>query len=1092
MLEMLELKNIKKSYTTGDFTQVALNEASITFRDNEFAAILGPSGSGKTTMLNIIGGLDKYDSGDLEIEGISTKKYQDKDWDTYRNNRIGFVFQSYNLIPHQTILANVELALTLSGVSSSVRREKAKDALDKVGLVEHIHKLPNQLSGGQMQRVAIARALINDPEILLADEPTGALDSTTSTQVLELLSEIAEDRLVIMVTHNSEVAKQYATRIVQLKDGNIVSDTRPFDATAEVVKKSKEVRKASMSFLTALSLSFSNLMTKKWRTLVTALAGSIGIIGIAAILALANGINAYIRTVEEETLSLYPLMIHSTGFDLGEMFEGRGGGPHIEDAKEGLIEERQVLANMLSLVNNNDLESLKAYFESNRETLDPLVNSIHYMYDVTPRIFLAETLDGAVQVNPDPLLAPLGMGGGEMGMGFGFGMNVFHEMPAELEMFKHQYDLVVGHWPERFDEVILVLSHRGRISDVELYAMGLRDRDHLEEMVESLMDNVIPEVDVDEERMLLSAETLMAVEFRVVNAFQMYEYDEDFSVWVDRSSDQEFMTTLVENGLPLRISGIVRPSESATSTALANGINYTPALISHLIEQAAEAKIVQNQKDDWYVNVFTGRTFEEEREDTDGEFDFARVISVDEELLAEIFEFDISGMDFDLDFSGMNINMPGFNMDFSNMDIDPSLLAGLELDLGDLEMSGFDLSDLTISLANQLNVPTEDIIDLALSLAIGFSLEILQSGITDLGDIMVALEAYLARPDVQAMIAERLSQMVVSSGLQDAMIEVLNAYIQEMVAVYVAQLMGALQNQIQAQMEEIMSSIMMQIGRQLIGEMGGLMGQFEGSFGQIGAVIAGQIEEAMEQVVEQMQGIDAEAMADAFQIEMTEEELFMLMASLMQPSENTFERNLSLLGYADKNVPAQINIYPRNFDAKQEIISILDNYNQRMEESGQEDKVIRYTDLIGAMMSSVTDIINMVSYALIAFVAISLVVSSIMIGVITYISVLERKKEIGILRAIGASKGNIRQVFNAETLIVGFVAGVLGVLITLLISAIANVIVYNRFDIDRIARLPLGAAIILVGASMFLTYIAGLLPSSAAARKDPIEALRSE
>ena len=1090
---MLELKRIKKSYKTADFVQVALDEVSITFRDNEFAAILGPSGSGKTTMLNIIGGLDAYDSGDVLIEQLSTKEYVDQDWDTYRNNRIGFVFQSYNLIPHQSIQANVELALTLSGVSVAMRKAKAKHALAKVGLLEHAHKLPNQLSGGQMQRVAIARALVNDPEILLADEPTGALDTTTSTQVLDLLTEIAQDRLVIMVTHNQELANRYANRIVQLRDGKVVSDTRPFDPHNEEIKPDKEIRKTRMSFLTALSLSFSNLMTKKWRTLVTALAGSIGIIGIAAILSLANGINVYIRNVEEETLSLYPLMIQSTAFDLGGMFEGRGGPPPEGEEFEGLIRERPVLTSMFALRTNNDLETLKVYFEENRDRLDPLVNSIHYMYDVTPHIFLPDTTQGPIQVNPDPIFASIGMGGGEWGMGFGgFGMNIFHEMPAELDMFEHQYDLVAGHWPGRYDEVILVLSHRGRVTDVELYAMGLRDRDELEELVESLITDTVIEVETEGELEWFTPETLMAVEFVVIHPFQRYEYDDNFNVWVDRSNDQAFMTAVVENGLTLRISGIVRPSEGATATALPHGINYTPALTYYLIDQAANADIVQQQLREQDVNVFTGRTFAQEQEEAGGDFDFARIISVDEEALAEIFDFGLEGMDLDLDFSEMELDFSDLEMDFSNLTFDPSLFNNMTLDVDGVNMPDVDISAMTEILAGQLNLPADALTGLLTHMMQDFFREIAGGSLTDPLEILVAMEEYFGRPEVQAQIGEALGTMVVESGIQDQITGLLQTYTQEAMAAYMNQLVGTLQMQMEWQMQQIMNQVMGQLARQIETQMVDLMGGLEDAMEEMGEEIGAQIEEAFAQLGEQMEGIDPEAFSDVFQIEMDEEELLQLMTSLMNPSESSYDRNLLLLGYADRNVPAQINIYPRHFDAKQEIIAIIDDYNQRMEDKDQPEQVIRYTDLIGAMMSSVTDIINTISHALVAFVAISLVVSSIMIGVITYISVLERKKEIGILRAIGASKKNIRQVFNAETLIIGFVAGGLGVLITLLIAEVANVMVYNRLDIHRIARLPLEAAIVLIMVSMFLTYIAGLMPSSAAARKDPIEALRSE
>ncbi|MCL2864766.1 MAG: ATP-binding cassette domain-containing protein [Lachnospiraceae bacterium] len=1153
---MLKLKNIRKSYQTADFVQVALNDASIAFRDNEFAAILGPSGSGKTTMLNIIGGLDQYDSGDLEIEGISTKKFKDHDWDTYRNNRIGFVFQSYNLIPHQTILSNVELALTLSGVSIAERRAKAKQALVDVGLGAHTHKKPNQLSGGQMQRVAIARALINDPEILLADEPTGALDTTTSTQVMDLLTEIAKDRLVIMVTHNSELAEEYANRIVHLKDGNIVSDSRPFDPNVDRVHTGREIRKSGMSFMTAIQLSFSNLMTKKWRTLVTSLAGSIGIIGIALILALANGINAYIRTVEEDTLSLYPLTIATTGFDLIGLMEGMGGG-HSGDAperEEGTVLERRVLENMFAMTSHNDLGALKLYLEASRNTIDPLVNSVHYMYDVTPQIFLSDTSDGPQQVNPDSVFAPL-MGGGQdmnamMGMG-SFGGNVFHEMPGEIEMFEKQYDVVAGHWPARHDEAMLIISASSRISDMEMYSMGLRDREILQSMMDAIMHTEDADLSSDEELATFTYEELLAVEFRVVHSFEKYQYDEEFHVWVDRSGDERFMQRLVNDSMPLRIVGIARPSPTATATALPMGIHYTPDLIHHLMREAGASEIVQAQMRDRRVNVFTGRTFREEAENPDSAFDFARLITVDEAALEEAFaidleafafDFDMDGMEFDLDLDGLDIDFSGFNLDPNMFQFDLGSLGNLDmssfadfsdLDFGDLDLNfdqidvpSFeigDMSDILNDIAGQLHIPTEALLGVMMHVLQDFAAELIADGITDPNEIMNAFMEYLTRPEVQDAISAQLAQIIADSDLQGQIADLVQEALEEMMVAYMGQVMEAVQAEIGAQIQQAMEHLMSQVmaramtaiteqirtlladqmgqamgrfGNQMeamMGEMieeiaGGIGGQMENLMGEI----ANQMEDAMAGLAEQFENFDPEALVDAFQIEMGEEEILQLMMAMMSPTENSYERNLSLLGYADLAIPSQINIYPQNFDAKQDILDILDNYNERMEAEGYPEKVVQYTDLVGAMMSSVTDIINMVSYALIAFVAISLVVSSIMIGVITYISVLERKKEIGILRAIGASKSNIRRVFNAETLIVGFVAGVLGVFITLVVAEIANVIVLQNFDIVRIARLPAVAVVVLIGTSMFLTFIAGLFPSSAAARKDPIEALRSE
>jgi len=1095
---MLKLKNIKKSYKTADFTQVALADISIAFRANEFAAILGPSGSGKTTMLNIIGGLDNYDSGDLEIEGTSTKEFKDHDWDTYRNNRIGFVFQSYNLIPHQTVLANVELALTLSGVSVNERRTRATEVLTEVGLGDHVHKKPSQLSGGQMQRVAIARALINDPEILLADEPTGALDTTTSTQVMDLLSEIAKDRLVIMVTHNGELAEAYANRIVHLKDGDLVTDTRPFNPKADQIQKGRDIRKASMSFLTAMTLSFSNLMTKKGRTLVTAFAGSIGIIGIAAILALSNGINAYIENIEADILSLYPLSIQTTGFDFGSMIGGAGGRPTRETV-DGFVQENRILGNRFALRNNNDLAALKIYLEDNRETIDPLVNTIHYAYNITPQIFLNETADGVIQVNPDPIFSDFGMGR-MLGFGGGFGMNVFNEMPGDSQLFEAQYDILAGHWPTRYDEAILILPYSGRLSDVTIYAMGLRDRGNLEEMLLALMGDEQANFETDEALGLFAYEDILAVEFRVINPFETFVYDKTFHLWVDQSEDEAFMQALVEDSILLRMVGIARPS--STLTALSAGIHYTPELINHLITEAGNSQIVQNQLASPEVNIFTGITFAEEAENQALTFDFSRLISIDEEALQDIFTIDIPEMAFD--FSNFNVDL-----DFGAFQFDPSLfnfdfggLAQLELDFAsilgevELELPPFEMAELTDAIAGNLGISGEAMTGIMMGIIQAFFLEILDSGITDPAEVMLEFMLFLERPDIQEMIQLQLLEMIAESELQEQIAEFLQIYIETVIQIYMEELIDLLQTEIEDQIgqliREVTATMTTQITRAVENQIQELTRMMGNQITTMTTEIATEIEAAMTELTEQFQGIDPSIIADTFQLALNDEEIFQLMSAMMNPAQQTHEQNLRQLGFADPAVPTQISIFPQSFESKEEIMAILDQYNERMEAENQPERMIVYTDVVGALMSSITDIINMVSYGLVAFVSISLLVSSIMIGVITYISVLERKKEIGILRAIGASKSNIRRVFNAETLIVGFIAGVLGILITLVIAEIANVIVLNRFDIERIARLPMIAIIGLVGTSMLLTFIAGLIPSSAAAKKDPIEALRSD
>lgn len=1092
---MLELLNVRKSYTTGAFTQVALDDVSISFRDNEFVAILGPSGSGKTTLLNIVGGLDHYDSGNLIIDGIETEKYKDRDWDTYRNNRIGFVFQSYNLIPHQTVLANVELALTLSGVSRTERKSRAMAALAEVGLEEHAHKKPSQLSGGQMQRVAIARALINDPEILLADEPTGALDSRTSVQIMALLTEIARDRLVIMVTHNPELAEEYATRTVSLKDGSVEDDSDPFVPAVDLgAEAARSPRKTSMSTLTALALSFSNLMTKKGRTLMTAFAGSIGIIGIAAILALANGVNDYIKSIEEDTLSVYPLTIQSQGLDMtalltasAELGDEIGGTADTGEAPEGEVREVEMMSRFFSSVGSNDLASLKTFLDDNGGNIDEYANSIQYSYNVTPQIFTQLDDDDVRQVNPDGTFSALGFGSGASSsalMSASMSTNLFHEMMDDTSLIEQQYDVVAGRWPQAYNETVLVLTAGGSVSDFVFYAMNLRDPAELDEMVRQLVNDE-PIVTPEGGPRSFSYEEIMGVTFKLVNASDYFEYDDDFGVWTDRSGDAEFLRELVSDGDDLRISGIVQPNSGATATALQPGFYYTSDLITHLIDEAAETEIVQSQLDDPSVNVFSGRTFVEEEEDPDREdFDLTSLFTIDEDAIAEAFTFDQSQLSLDL--SSLNLSMP-------NLRLDPAALP--ELDLADL-VGGLDM-DFDIDLGSvlegidlsgvDLGVTPEELTEIAAGLATGYAAYCAAGN--DCTDPQASFEAFLATPDGQAIIAE-LEAIAegAQEGLEDAqeqltgqLVEAITAAVEQQVAANSA----AMQSQIQSAMSRYMNQAMGAVSQQIQSQLGAALQQ------QIG----GAMQDAMGQLAGNMSaamGIDEEAFMNAFQFDLDEEELSQLLMSMMGSQDATFDGNLVRLGYADFAKPFQIDIYPRDFESKGQIIQILDDYNARMEADGNEDKVITYTDLVGTLMSSVTDIVNVVSYVLVAFVAISLVVSSIMIGVITYISVLERKKEIGILRSIGASKRDIRRVFNAETLIVGFVAGAIGIGVTLLLTIPANAIVSSNFDIDRVAVLPWQAGAILVAISMGLTFLAGLIPSSAASRKDPVEALRSE
>lgn len=1090
---MLQLLNICKSYTTADFTQTALDNVSVSFRDNEFVAILGPSGSGKTTLLNIVGGLDHYDSGNLIIDGISTEQYKDKDWDAYRNNRIGFVFQSYNLIPHQTVLSNVELALTLSGVSRAERHDRAVAALEQVGLGDHINKKPSQLSGGQMQRVAIARALINDPEILLADEPTGALDSKTSVQIMDLLTEIANDRLVIMVTHNPELAEDYATRIVTLTDGVIRSDTDPFDPTAEDMRESeKPARRTKMSFLTALSLSFKNLMTKKGRTLMTAFAGSIGIIGIAAILALANGVNNYIKSVEEETLSEYPLQIQSTGFDMTSMMFGAAGegaeaSGAAEDKGEDSVHVVEMVSNMVSSIGSNDLASLKEYLDSGESDIDQYTSAIEYTYSVAPQIFSADT-EKLRQVNPDKSFSALGLGSSTSSnslMSMSMSTDTFYEMPSDPNLYEYQYDVKAGRWPENHNEVVLVLTGNGGISDFMLYTLGLRDSAELDDMVKKFAaeEEVTAPTDMEDP----SYEDILGVSFKLVNAADYYVHDDEFNVWKDKTDDEAYMRELVENGEDIEVVGVVQPRDDATATMLSSGINYPATLTDYVIEEAADSAIVKDQIAHPDTNVFTGKSFDDEDGDEDG-FSMESLFTIDGDAIQAAFKFDESALTSGL--SGMSLDLSGLSLDMGSLPafdgsaiaIDPtSIDMGQYLDFSDIKL---DLGDVQPDMDSaKMQAAMQDIME-------GFNPwyknwaqeQVAQGKVPTMED---GAKAYLESEEVQQKIADA----IMGSINMDQATEALQAQLQQQIGAKMQQavpaMAQALQGQLQASISTAMSSYMQNV-------LGAYMQQMQAA---IETQVSAAMQQSMSQIAANMSNamsIDESAFQNAFQMNMSEEELGELMMSLMNTEDTSYDNNLKKLGYADPAKPGGIDIYPIDFESKEKVIEILDGYNDRMTADGQEDKVITYTDFVGTLMSSVTDIVNMISYVLVAFVAISLVVSSIMIGVITYISVLERKKEIGILRSIGASKGDISRVFNAETIIVGFTAGVIGIGLTALACIPANAIVYSLFDVANVASLPWQAAVILIAISVFLTFLAGLIPSSAASRKDPVEALRSE
>ena len=1101
---MLELKDICKKYVTQSFTQTALDDVSVAFRDNEFVAILGPSGSGKTTLLNVIGGLDHFDSGDLLIDGISTKDFRDRDWDAYRNNRIGFVFQSYNLIPHQTILENVELALTLTGVGRAERKQRAREALERVGLGDHVNKRPAQLSGGQMQRVAIARALINDPDIVLADEPTGALDSTTSVQVMDLLKEVAQDRLVIMVTHNPELAYEYATRIVNLADGRITDDSDPFDPATAPRREAKATRRTSMNFLTALGLSARNLMTKKGRTIMTAFAGSIGIIGIAAILALSNGVNEYIAKVEEDTLSSYPLTIAKQSYDMSEMLGGdksstagdASGSSDGSQAGAGAADTSQdipvvtALKDMFASVKSNDMRSFKAFLDSGGDGISDDVNAVQYDYGVSPIVY-RESADGGQPTKLVPNSMTQAMSGGaSSGATAGTmmtGTNVFNEMIDDQSLLDSQYDVVAGRWASAPDEAVLVLSSKGTVGDYTLYSIGALDINELNDLVSSAMSadgNVeTPDTDAD-----FTYGDALNTSFKVLAASDCYRKNDETGGWTDMSDDADYMASQVSSGLDLHIVGVVKPNGSGGSNALSPGVAYTHGLTTELMARSASSQIVQQQLANPDVDVFTGKSFDEVQADAKKGVDLQSMFSVDEDAMKSAFHFDEStlsglGDGMSLDMSGLDLS----NIDLSGMNIDLSGV-GSDLDFGDVfaNAPSPDFSDvftdvqLTPEQMQQVGVLTNQLLS-------GFlqsdEFKGLGLDVKDSEKVSAAFQAYLANnPEAQQVLKELTA--IGGQALAEKMQKAVTDYMTNTFAPYLQQAMGEVTKRmgdeiaatVSAQVKAGMASAMDQVATQMSGAMSDAAVQMSGSLANLQDAFS----------------VDGDAFAKAIHFNMDASDLASLMQSYANAGKLTYDNNLSTLGYADESDPQSVKIFPRDFEAKERVLGHIDAYNDQARAAGEDDKAIVYTDYMGVIMGSVTDIVNMISMVLIAFVSISLVVSSIMIGVITYISVLERKKEIGILRAIGASKRNVANVFNAETFIEGLISGVFAILVVVLVSFPVNDIVMKLKGVPNIMSLPWADALALIGISVLLTVVAGLLPARSASKKDPVEALRSE
>ncbi|MGN1343129.1 MAG: ATP-binding cassette domain-containing protein [Traorella sp.] len=1105
---MLQIQQISKQYKTDNFVQQALDKVSLNLRENEFVAILGPSGSGKTTLLNIIGGLDRYDSGDLIINGISTKNYSDRDWDSYRNHTIGFVFQSYNLIPHQSVLSNVELALTISGVSKTERKKRAIEALKEVGLGDHIYKRPNQLSGGQMQRVAIARALVNDPDILLADEPTGALDTTTSVQVMDLLQEVAKDRLVVMVTHNPELAEQYATRIVKLRDGKIIDDSDPFEVSeTSQPPVYKNMGKSSMSILTATSLSLNNLLTKKGRTLLTAFAGSIGIIGIALILSLSTGFQNYIDQIQEDTLTSYPLTLTSETADvtsaLLQMVSDKS-----DNKQEGIVKENQVLGSMFSKVGNNDLPSFIKYLNQNQDEIGDSISVMQYSYNVNPLIYIKNEY-GITQVNPNTLLSSISGTSGMISSMQSATSSIFNEMIDNQEALESQYDVLAGHWPTAYNEMILVLNDPNTISDLLVYSLGLRDQAELQSIISSIFSN--KPYETTDEAKEFTYEDFLNIEYKLIDATDTYRYNEKYDIYEDMSKDKAFMEKVYENAESLKIVGVVCAKEGSTSMALSNGVAYTKELTQHVIEKASQSEIVKKQQANHEINVFSGKRFDDE--DNSAGLDFQDMITVDQEALSKAFGGNISQENI----AQMTQGYMGKIASAVNADTSEAQNA-INQTMSNL------LHDMLTQYINENKtiISVNDSLQINMQKALNELLAYLQTNYPDIVIDETILQSLLQQiydqiqnsginGEIECVIlsnsqaSDLIDQYMQTSFAQQQMAQLSKTYLlptesftaifkgflngyfqllsqmmddqiiltQEMVDPTAQLYIGIMElSDVTPQIAIMMSETIMRTS--ILSEVGNLMGELT-------TTIANSM------------NVDPQAIANAFQFNLSEEELSRLMSTLTSSGiESNYETNLATLGYQDLDNPTMISFYFKDFESKEEFINFLDGYNDLMEKE-DDNKVIKYSDLTGILMSSMSIIVDSVSYVLIAFVSISLIVSSIMIGIITYISVLERTKEIGVLRAIGASKKNISSIFNAETFIIGLCSGLIGIGITLLLNPIINGVIHKvTGNLAINAVLPIVSASILVILSVLLTLISGFIPSKQAARKDPVTALRSE
>ena len=1055
---MLELKGVTKVYTTGGIKRRVLNKISINFRESEFAAILGPSGSGKTTLLNIIGGLDNYTSGELKINEKSTKNFRDKDWDSYRNHRIGFVFQSYNLISHQTVLHNVKLALTLSGISKRESIKRAKKALSEVGLSEHMDKLPSQLSGGQMQRVAIARALVNDPDILLADEPTGALDSETSLQIMDLLKKISRKKLVIMVTHNPELAERYATRIINLRDGKITADSNPYDGKIktdiDLELAKKKSKKTHMSFITAAGLSMRNLLTKKARTILVAIAGSIGIIGIALISAVSTGFQNYIDQIEQDTLGSYPLGLQKEAADISGILLSLTGESNNEYADDKL-RENQILTSTLGTVSNNDLPSFEQYLDLHGQDVKDDIRLIGRKYNVDPLIYTKDITGAIAKMNPSNMFTSL-IGETSLLRNYSTMTSVFRQF--EPDNLKHDTELLAGRYPEQYNEMIVVLSNKGEISELLTYSLGFHDSQELNEIVSKIMSG--EKVTIDNEPLELSYDDLMGVDLRLVPAAQTYKYNTKYEVYEDMSGDKEYMRNIYDSAEKLHIVGVAILNSEILSSG--SGVAYLPSLVKHIIDESGRTEIVKRQLDNPEIDIFSGKKFGDE--DNDFNFEFSDLVSVDETALRQAL--------------GVNIDqnaIASVSNDYINS-ISNDITA--------------DISPVKDRLVKEFNTLADE---LRLSLA-GLD----GKGTFFKNEIDTRIDEFLQDKDFSNLENEysvpaetfRATYGGLLKGLLSAYVEGFKAAMEsqsipfddETMPIPIVEMIynGVCEQYLKLEpIDKTFDSLAVAITevtmkKEILTKVGNLTAYLTSSFANAFHV-------------------DQGAIVNAFHLNFSEEELSRVVTAMFSRKKTTFATNLSTLGYQDIDDPTQLSFYFTSFDGKTRFIDFLENYNETMRKTGEDDRVIEYTDTTGVLMSSVKAIVDAVSYVLIAFVSISLVVSSIMIGVITYISVYERTKEIGILRAIGASKHNISSIFNAETFIIGLLSGLFGVGISYALIPPINLILHHfTGEIPLSAALDPKMALFLIGLSIILTLIGGLIPARAASKKDPVEALRSE